>query len=212
MPMREIRLTVRSLARTPLYTLTAILSLALGIGATTAIFSMMRPGAAAHAAGEGSRPAGVPLSPRAGAGQLVDERAGRARPSATRCSARCRRSRRRSPASPARTTVAASVAYNNNAVERVARCWSPATTSRCSASAPAMGRVFDENDDRETGGHPLVVLSHAYWTSRFGADPGMLNRTMVVNGRGMTIVGVAQKGFSSENAGQRAGALRADHA
>src|SRR5580765_4299210 len=39
--MREIRLTVRSLARTPLYTLTAILSLALGIGATTAIFSMM---------------------------------------------------------------------------------------------------------------------------------------------------------------------------
>src|SRR4029079_8102459 len=41
MPMREIRLTVRSLARTPLYTMTAILSLALGIGATTAIFSMM---------------------------------------------------------------------------------------------------------------------------------------------------------------------------
>src|SRR5258708_35926890 len=39
--MRQIRLTVRSLARTPLYTLTAILSLALGIGATTAIFSMM---------------------------------------------------------------------------------------------------------------------------------------------------------------------------
>ena len=41
MAMREIRLTVRSLARTPLYTLTAIASLALGIGATTAIFSMM---------------------------------------------------------------------------------------------------------------------------------------------------------------------------
>src|SRR5437016_14317777 len=39
--MREIRLTVRSLARTPLFTLTAVLSLALGIGATTAIFSMM---------------------------------------------------------------------------------------------------------------------------------------------------------------------------
>jgi hypothetical protein len=39
--MREIRLIVRSLARTPLYTLTAVLSLALGIGATTAIFSLM---------------------------------------------------------------------------------------------------------------------------------------------------------------------------
>jgi hypothetical protein len=45
------------------------------------------------------------------------------------------------------------------------------------------------------------VLSHAYWSSRFGADPGMLNRTMVVNGRGRTIVGVAQKGFSSEQPG-----------
>ena len=41
MPMSAIRLTVRSLARTPLYTLTAVLSLALGIGATTAIFSMI---------------------------------------------------------------------------------------------------------------------------------------------------------------------------
>ena len=39
----------------------------------------------------------------------------------------------------------------------------------------------------------------------------MLNQTMIVNGRGMTIVGVAQKGFSSEMPGQRAGALRADH-
>src|SRR6185437_5964084 len=41
MPLRELRLIVRGLARTPLYTLTAVLSLALGIGATTAMFSMI---------------------------------------------------------------------------------------------------------------------------------------------------------------------------
>ena len=41
MVMRDLRLIVRSLARTPLFTITAVLSLALGIGATTAIFSMM---------------------------------------------------------------------------------------------------------------------------------------------------------------------------
>ena len=75
--MREIRLTVRSLARTPLYTLTAILSLALGIGATTAIFSMMDRVLLRNAARERAGSAGVPLSSRAGAGQLVDERAGR---------------------------------------------------------------------------------------------------------------------------------------
>ena len=62
--MREIRLTVRSLARTPLYTLTAIVSLALGIGATTAIFSMMDRVLLRHAAGERTGRAGVRVSPR----------------------------------------------------------------------------------------------------------------------------------------------------
>ena len=46
----------------------------------------------------------------------------------------------------------------------------------------ALGRVFDENDDRVDGGHPLVALSYGYWTSRFGTDAGMLNRWIVVNG------------------------------
>ncbi len=63
---------------------------------------------------------------------------------------------------------------------------------------PALGRVFDDGDDRVLGGPSAVVLSHGYWTSRFGGDPAMLNETMLVNGQPMTIVGVAQRGFASD--------------
>ncbi len=46
-----------------------------------------------------------------------------------------------------------------------------------------------------------VVLSHAYWVARFGADESVLNRSIIANGRPMTIVGVAPKGFSSTTLG-----------
>ncbi len=51
------------------------------------------------------------------------------------------------------------------------------------------------------GGHSVVVLSHAYWATRLGADPGVLNKTLVVNSHGMTIVGVAPRGFNSTTLG-----------
>ncbi len=67
---------------------------------------------------------------------------------------------------------------------------------------PAMGRVFTEDDDRVPGGHPLIVLSHGYWTRHFGADSGILNKTLVVNGISMTVVGVARAGFNGVQVGQ----------
>jgi hypothetical protein len=66
---------------------------------------------------------------------------------------------------------------------------------------PAVGRLLDSNDDRAPGVAPVVVLSHGYWTTRFGADPGVLNRTMLVNGQTLTIVGVAPAGFTGTTLG-----------
>src|SRR5262249_29611743 len=60
---------------------------------------------------------------------------------------------------------------------------------------PAMGRLFGPNDDRTVGESPVVVLSHAYWRSRFEANPAVLNETLLVNGQSMTIVRVAPAGF-----------------
>jgi predicted permease len=66
----------------------------------------------------------------------------------------------------------------------------------------ALGRLLDHNDDTTIASHFVVVLSHAYWTTQLGGNPGVLNQTLIVNGQGMTIVGVAPRGFHSTTLGQ----------
>jgi len=61
---------------------------------------------------------------------------------------------------------------------------------------PVLGRVLSPADDDVQGAHPVLVLSHSYWTRHFGGDSGVLNQAILVNNAEMTIVGVAQSGFS----------------
>ncbi len=67
---------------------------------------------------------------------------------------------------------------------------------------PHVGRTLTPGDDRVPGGHPVVVLSHGYWTRRFGADPAVLNKTITVNDHAMTVVGVARAAFSGIQPGR----------
>ncbi|MBI3404940.1 MAG: ABC transporter permease [Acidobacteria bacterium] len=48
---------------------------------------------------------------------------------------------------------------------------------------PAVGRVFLSEEDRAPGTHPVIVLSHRFWKSRFGGDPGVVDKKIRVNGR-----------------------------
>lgn len=73
------------------------------------------------------------------------------------------------------------------------------TTLRVGA---AVGRVLLPEDTRALGGNPVVVLGNAYWKKRFGSDPKILNQTLVVNNQAMTIVGVTQAGFSGVQLGR----------
>ncbi|MPY88977.1 MAG: FtsX-like permease family protein [Luteitalea sp.] len=66
---------------------------------------------------------------------------------------------------------------------------------------PALGRLLQPGDDRTVGESPVVVLNHGYWQSRFGSRPTVLNETMVVNGQTVTIVGVAPRGFDGTTLG-----------
>jgi predicted permease len=66
---------------------------------------------------------------------------------------------------------------------------------------PAVGRLFTPADDTTPGGHPVVVLSHGYWMRRFGGDPAAVGRTVGVNNEPMTIVGVAPRGFHGVEVG-----------
>jgi len=65
----------------------------------------------------------------------------------------------------------------------------------------AVGRVFTASDDLYQGGHPLAVLSYGFWKSRFGGDPGIVGQRIVVNGYPLTIVGVSQAGFDGVEVG-----------
>jgi macrolide transport system ATP-binding/permease protein len=59
--------------------------------------------------------------------------------------------------------------------------------------APALGRVISLEDEREAA--PVAVISHAYWTRRFGAGPDVAGRAITINHVPFTIVGVAAPGF-----------------
>ena len=68
---------------------------------------------------------------------------------------------------------------------------------------PALGRLFDGNDDRLVGEAPVVVLGHGFWTTKFAADPGVLNKTIKINGQTLTIVGVAPPNFDGTTLGNK---------
>jgi predicted permease len=66
----------------------------------------------------------------------------------------------------------------------------------------AVGRVFTASDDLYQGAHPLAVLSYGYWRARFGADPGIVGKQIVINGRALTIIGVSAAGFDGVEPGR----------
>ncbi len=59
----------------------------------------------------------------------------------------------------------------------------------------ALGQMITPDDDRAAGAHPVTVLSYKYWQSSFGGDPEIIGRDLIVNGRSYTVIGVAPKSF-----------------
>ncbi len=62
---------------------------------------------------------------------------------------------------------------------------------------PALGRLFVASDDAVADGNPVVVLSFSYWQRRFGEDPAIVNQSVLMNGRPFTVIGVSPPGFHS---------------
>lgn len=66
---------------------------------------------------------------------------------------------------------------------------------------PILGRLFSSADETLPGANPVAVLNYAYWTSHFGGDPSILDKLVSINGFPFTVVGVAQPGFNAIQAG-----------
>lgn len=61
--------------------------------------------------------------------------------------------------------------------------------------SPAVGRLLDDDDVRNAAADPVCVLGHGLWRRAFGGDPGVVGRTVFLNGRGYRVVGVTERGF-----------------
>jgi predicted permease len=69
------------------------------------------------------------------------------------------------------------------------------------AIRPAAGRLFTASDDLRSGDHPLAVLSYTWWKTRFAGDPRVIGQTIRVNNIPLTVIGVAQAGFEGMEPG-----------
>jgi predicted permease len=182
---QDARYAVRSLRKSPGFTAVVALTLALGIGGTTAIFSLL------DATILRSLPVGHPE-------QLVLVRAGGLYPVYRAFRARTDLFQDLFATSGIKVL---DVEVQGAARERT-------NVSLVSASyfstldVPAtLGRTFTDNDDSAPGQHPIAVASDGYWQRRFARDPAILNRVIRINNTAVTIVGVAPQGFFGEEVG-----------
>ena len=196
--VRDLRFGLRSLAQSPGFALTAILTLALGVGANTAVFSVM------NAVLLKSLPVSDPdrlaylrtsTAPR-GTG-TVDTQQTFSYPV---YDALRRESKGLSPVIAYVPLSGSKVAVRVGPLPEEAEgdMVSGAFFSGLGVSLP-LGRGFSPQD--ETDHAPLAVLSYNYWTRRFARDPAVLGKTLYVNSQPMTIVGVAAQGFEGLEAG-----------
>ncbi len=186
--LQDVRYAARLLRCNPLFALTAVLSLAIGIGANTTIFTianalLFKP------------PAGVVEPDR-----LVD--IGRSQngqgfdngsyPNYLDVRAR-------------NTVLTGVYAYRIGAepmslggrdgAERIYGDMVTTNYFSVLGTRPHIGRLFAPEDGEEPGGTPLAVLSYHFWVRRFNGDPAVVGQTLQLNGRPFTVVGVAPKDF-----------------
>ena len=201
--LSNLRLAVRTLSKTPFVTAIAVLSLALGIGANTAIFSLFDRMLL--------RPLPVPDP-----GALVNLVAPGPKPGSNSCNQagpcdwvfRYPMFRDLERVQPVFTGIAAHVITGVSLAARGQTLGSDGVLVSGSyfpvlGVQPALGRLFGPDDDKTPGAHDVVVLSHGFWSSHFGEQPTVAGESLIVNGRTMTIIGVAPRGFEGTTLGAR---------
>jgi predicted permease len=202
--MRNLKLALRTLSRTPFVTAVAALSLGLGIGANAAIYSMFHrmlradldvrePNGLVNLQAPGPKPGGQSCS-QAGSCEHVF--------SYPMFRDLEKSNQKVFTGIAAHRSMGANVGYERRAFAEGGLSVSGAYFSILGVQ-PALGRLLTRADDATIGAHPYVVLSHRFWQNRLGADPGVLDKTLMINGKALTIVGVAEEDFDGTVYGER---------
>ena len=202
-PMNNLTLAVRMLLKTPFVTAIAVLSLALGIGANSAIFSLFDQILL--------RPLPVP-APQ----ELVNFGAPGPKSGMQSCgqAGSCdevfsypmfrdlERTQKTLTGIAAHTSFGASLAVNNEPTTGTGLLVSGSYFPTLQVQAE-LGRLLTPSDDQVVGANYVTVVSHSFWVDRMGSDLKAVSRSLIINGRNYSIVGVAPKNFDGTTVGMR---------
>jgi predicted permease len=193
--LQDLHYAFRTLKKSPLFVSVAVLSLALGIGANTAIFTLINqlilqylpvrhPEELVLLTARGQH-----YGSNSGANALSYPMYRDVRDKNEVFSGMfCRHGETMSAGYEGRTELAP--------IEMVSGNYFPVL-----GVGAALGRVFTATDDLMQGGHPVAVLSYGYWKSRFAGDRSVVGKKIDVDGYPMTIVGVSEQGFNGVEPG-----------
>src|SRR6266850_7649105 len=188
--MMDFRYALRTLMRSPGFTIVAVLALALGIGANTALFSVVNALLL--------RPLPFPNPDR-----LVLLWCGKPDEGANRLPASFLNFYDIRDQSHAFDSMAALFAYANTSFnlsagdepERIQAAYASADLFRTLGTSPLLGRTYLPGEDRH-GGARVVVLGHDLWRRRFASDPSLVSRQVSLDGEGYTVLGIMPAGFT----------------
>jgi len=190
--LKDLRYAIRMLIKTPGVTLVAVITLALGIGANTAIFSSVSAFT--------SRPLPVPKPDQLIRPVEIAEDRGTAdnfsypdfvdyRNQSTVFSGLCAEDM---------VQVAIDTQEQNDVI------WGQIVSGNffdMLQIKPVMGRAFAPDEDGAPGAHPVVVLGHSLWQRRFASDPNIVGKTLRLNNRQFQVIGVAPESFKGTKFG-----------
>jgi len=187
----DVRHAVRLLGRSPVFTATSIVSLALGIGAAATIYSLTDALLFEPTVGV-NEPSRVVDIGRANEGSGFDNMS---------------HPMYRNLREHSRTVDVAAVDFGGGPMslgtdgtsERVIGTMVSGNYFDVLGTRPALGRFFRDDEDRVPGERPVVILSHALWTRRFNSDPTILDRPLRLNNREFAVVGIAEEGFQGSS-------------
>lgn len=193
--MNDFRFALRQLLKSPGFTLVAVLTLALGIGANTVVFGWINTVLVDTVPGAKEANRLVVLCPRDASGRLTDTMSF---PDNVDLSTDT-------------NTFAGVIGSSYDTVTlrvgaEISWVWAESATANyfeVLGIKPELGRLFLPDEDSKPGGNPVVILSHDLWRRRFAADPGVIGRTAEIGSRSFTIIGVAPASFQGTMGGLR---------
>ncbi len=194
--LQDLRYAWRGMRKTPAFAATVVLSLALAIGAITAIYSIVDaailrplpvhdPGRLFRLSYPNIADPGTPAGPERDSFSYPEflQYAAAAKPAA----------RLALFSSPDR--VEARAFRSDAPLERINQAYVSGEAFDMLGVGPAIGRLFSAAEDRLPPGRAVAVLSYDYWQRRFSRDPTVLGRNIIIRGRMFEILGVARQGF-----------------